>query len=153
MYDLFFCLQIYTTKLLGLFNVGLLGLIILGTALVRDSHLKLMIVDLICALFSVCVFVTPLWFIIYSLLFLICVFRRQVIRTKSVEFIPFSLSFFLTICATMWFFYGLLIKDFFFFFWKGNMHSFKLIKNHDTRLLKLVGENPPSNIDPHLKYF
>nr|WNV59957.1 SWEET9 protein [Betula platyphylla] len=93
--------RIYTAKLLFFFNLGLLGLIVLCTSLIRESSLRLTAVGWICAIFSVCVYAAPL-----SVM-------KLVIKTKSVEFMPLSLSFFLTICATMWFVYGLLIKDFF----------------------------------------
>ncbi|KAJ6882551.1 hypothetical protein NC651_028977 [Populus alba x Populus x berolinensis] len=50
-------------------------------------------------IFSICVFFAPLFIL------------RKVMKTKSVEFMPFSLSFFLTLSALMWFFYGYLKKD------------------------------------------
>lgn len=103
--------KVYTAKLLGLFNVGFFGLIVLTTMLfVRgiDQHKMLSkggmrenVVGWICGIFSVCVFAAPLSAI------------RMVIRTKSVEFMPFWLSLSLTLCAVMWFFYGFLIKDFY----------------------------------------
>ncbi|KAA8549208.1 hypothetical protein F0562_000892 [Nyssa sinensis] len=39
--------------------------------------------------------------------------KRLVIKTKSVKYMPFSLSFFLTLSAVMWFFYGFLKNDYF----------------------------------------
>ncbi|XP_058200203.1 bidirectional sugar transporter NEC1-like [Rhododendron vialii] len=93
--------KIYTTKLLLLFNVGACGLIMLGTSLFSKGDTRISVVGWICAVFSVCTFVAPL-----SIM-------RLVIKTKSVEYMPFALSFFLTLCAVMWFFYGFLIHDYF----------------------------------------
>ncbi|KAJ8427230.1 hypothetical protein Cgig2_023067 [Carnegiea gigantea] len=103
--------RVYTFKLLGLFNVAFYCLIVLVTmGFVHgcDHHNffskggnREKVVGWICAVFSVSVFAAPL-----SVM-------RTVIRTKSVEFMPFWLSFFLTLCAVMWFFYGFLIHDFY----------------------------------------
>ncbi|XP_028109242.1 bidirectional sugar transporter SWEET10-like [Camellia sinensis] len=64
------------------------------------SSTRFHIVGWICLVFSISIFATPL-----------CILKH-VIRTKSAEFMPFSLSLSLTLNAVMWFFYGLLIKDF-----------------------------------------
>ncbi|KAL6210442.1 hypothetical protein ACLB2K_015674 [Fragaria x ananassa] len=93
--------RIFTTKLLILFNILGYGTIVLSTILVPNALLRLKIVGWITIVFSVCVFAAPL------------TIMRQVIRTKSVEYMSFPLSLSLTLCAIMWFFYGLLIRDLF----------------------------------------
>ncbi|KAI3506680.1 hypothetical protein L1887_21243 [Cichorium endivia] len=90
-----------TVKLLAFFNILSYGLIVITTILATEGPERVAVVGWICAVFSVCVFAAPL-----SIM-------RLVIKTKSVEYMPFSLSFFLTLCAVMWFFYGLLIKDYY----------------------------------------
>ncbi|KAL1816595.1 hypothetical protein ACET3Z_019169 [Daucus carota] len=93
--------KIYTGKLLVVLNGVVLGLIIFTTMMFFEGLVRIKIVGWTCAIFSVCVFIAPL-----SIM-------RLVIRTKSVEYMPLSLSFFLTLCAVMWFFYGLLAHDYF----------------------------------------
>ncbi|KAF8394519.1 hypothetical protein HHK36_020729 [Tetracentron sinense] len=93
--------RIFTVKLLFVFVVGVDGLIMLLTFLFTDGRRRVTIVGWISAAFCVSVFAAPLSII------------GLVIRTKSVEYMSFTLSFFLTLCAIVWFFYGLLIKDFF----------------------------------------
>lgn len=93
--------KIQTINLLVGMNVVGFGVIIGLTQLVaKGAAARVVIVGWICLVFSLSVFVAPL-----------CVVR-QVIRTKSVEYMPFLLSLFLTLSAVMWFFYGLLLKDF-----------------------------------------
>ncbi|PIM98803.1 Multitransmembrane protein [Handroanthus impetiginosus] len=88
-----------TAKLLGLMNVGLLSLIFLLTFFIFQGQFRVLIVGWVCVAASVIVFAAPLTI----------VFR--VVRTRSVEFMQFPLSFFLTLSGVMWFGYGLLQKD------------------------------------------
>ncbi|KAJ4960941.1 hypothetical protein NE237_020851 [Protea cynaroides] len=92
--------RILTAKLILLLNLGVYSLILLLTLLlVKNPIFRVRIVGWVCVVVSVSVFVAPL------------TIMRMVIRTKSVEFMPLPLSFFLTLSAVMWFCYGLLLKD------------------------------------------
>ncbi|KAK6116612.1 hypothetical protein DH2020_049718 [Rehmannia glutinosa] len=89
----------HTAKLLGLINVGLSSLIFVLTFFIFQDQTRVHVVGWICVAVSVSVFAAPL-----SIVF-------RVVRTRSVEFMPFPLSFFLTLSAVMWFAYGLFQKD------------------------------------------
>ncbi|KAK4482604.1 hypothetical protein RD792_009768 [Penstemon davidsonii] len=93
--------KISTVKLITIFNGGGLGLLMVVSLLVVHGTKRVSLVGWVCAIINVAVFAAPL-----SIM-------RQVIRTKSVEFMPFTLSFFLTLCATMWFFYGFFVRDYY----------------------------------------
>ncbi|KAL0903690.1 hypothetical protein M5K25_028089 [Dendrobium thyrsiflorum] len=92
--------RVQTFKMIMLLNVGLSSLIVLCILLlISNASLRLQVLGWICVAFSVSVFVAPLSII------------KQVIRTKSVEFMPFNLSFFLTLSAVVWFSFGLCSRD------------------------------------------
>ncbi|KAI6692817.1 hypothetical protein NL676_020527 [Syzygium grande] len=93
--------KMYTAKSLLVFNVGGFGVMMALTIFLLKGWQRINAVGWICAAFNLAVFASPL-----SIM-------RRVIKTKSVEFMPFFLSFFLTLCATTWFFYGLFVKDMF----------------------------------------
>lgn len=88
------------TKLVSMLNVGaFLGIFVVTRFALKEETVRVAAVGWICVAFSVSVFAAPL-----SIVF-------QVIRTRSAEFMPFALSFALTVSAIMWFSYGLLTKD------------------------------------------
>ncbi|KAI3785902.1 hypothetical protein L1987_45028 [Smallanthus sonchifolius] len=87
-------------KLIVLLIVVGFGLIVILTQFLASGASRGVIVGWICLVFSLCVFVAPLGVV------------RQVIKTKSVEYMPILLSVALTLSAVMWFFYGLLLGDF-----------------------------------------
>ncbi|XP_043724164.1 bidirectional sugar transporter SWEET14-like [Telopea speciosissima] len=91
--------RIRTAKLLMLLNFGFYGLLFLLTFLLLKGSNRVQFLGWACDVFSVGVFVAPLSVV------------KLVIKTKSVQFMPFYLSLFLTLSAIMWFFYGVLLKD------------------------------------------
>ncbi|XP_068304899.1 bidirectional sugar transporter SWEET10-like [Pyrus communis] len=93
--------RISTATLLFSLNCFSYGVMVVLTRFLATGEMRIKIVGWICLVFSLSVFVAPLGVL------------RQVIRTKSVEFMPFPLSFFLTLGAVAWFFYGFLIKDYY----------------------------------------
>ncbi|GJM85097.1 hypothetical protein PR202_ga01518 [Eleusine coracana subsp. coracana] len=96
--------RVLTAKMLLGLNVGLLGLVALVTMLLpasKGNTLRVHVLGWICVSVALAVFAAPL-----SIM-------RLVIRTKSVEFMPFSLSFCLVVSAVIWFAYGALNKDVF----------------------------------------
>lgn len=93
--------RIPTVKLLLLLNVFGFGLMLLLTLYLAKGEKRVHIMGWICLVFNITVFAAPL-----------CI-MRQVIETKSVEYMPFPLSFFLTLGAVTWFFYGLFLKDYY----------------------------------------
>ncbi|KAI3825726.1 hypothetical protein L1987_07317 [Smallanthus sonchifolius] len=92
--------RIESLKLIGLMIVIGFGLIVGLTQFLANGANRVSIVGWICLVFALCVFVAPLGVV------------RQVIKTKSVEYMPILLSVALTLNAVTWFFYGLLLHDF-----------------------------------------
>ncbi|XP_030475201.2 bidirectional sugar transporter SWEET12-like [Syzygium oleosum] len=90
--------KIFTLKLMVMSFGGFCSVLLLSRFLLKGST-RVQLLGWLCVGFSIIVFAAPL-----SVM-------RMVIRTKSVEFMPFSLSFFLTLSAVTWLLYGLFLKD------------------------------------------
>ncbi|XP_023000940.1 bidirectional sugar transporter SWEET12-like [Cucurbita maxima] len=92
-------IRISTLRFVLLLNFGGFCIILLVTHFLVHGSNRVKVLGWICVAFSISVFAAPLSII------------RLVIRTKSVEFMPFSLSFFLTLSAITWLLYGIFLKD------------------------------------------
>lgn len=93
--------RVRTLKILFLLNTCASCLIFLLCHFLFKGTTRVKVVGWVCVAVSSCVYASPL-----SIM-------RRVIRTKSIQFMPFTLSFFLTLSAIAWFFYGMLMKDIF----------------------------------------
>ncbi|XWS51466.1 hypothetical protein CRYUN_Cryun12cG0178700 [Craigia yunnanensis] len=134
--------KVVTVKLMLLFNVLGFGVVFLSTFFLRNPLTRLHILGYICMAFALGVFAAPLGIM------------RKVIKTKSVEYMPFTLSVFLTLGAVMWFFYGLLLKDLNiavpnvlgFIFGILQMILYAVYKNHPKKMV----EDPKIQLSEHM---
>ncbi|EOY11538.1 hypothetical protein QUC31_009429 [Theobroma cacao] len=91
--------KIKTAKLVAVLDVGFLGAVIAVTLLAIHGSMRLTFVGILCAGLTIGMYASPLSAM------------RTVIRTKSVEYMPFLFSFFLFLNAGVWSAYSLLVKD------------------------------------------
>ncbi|KAI5650184.1 hypothetical protein M9H77_36189 [Catharanthus roseus] len=88
-------------KILALLTLVLavFAAVVLISLLALHSHTRKLFCGLASTIFSIIMYASPLTII------------RLVIKTKSVEFMPFFLSLFVFLCGTSWFVFGLIGKD------------------------------------------
>ncbi|XP_031277147.1 bidirectional sugar transporter SWEET17 [Pistacia vera] len=90
-----------TAALVGILDVAFLATAILVTRLALQGELRIDALGFICAGLNVIMYASPLSAM------------KTVVTTKSVEYMPFFLSFFLFLNGGIWAFYALLVGDIF----------------------------------------
>ncbi|KAI3440467.1 Bidirectional sugar transporter SWEET, partial [Psidium guajava] len=93
--------KIKLMKLVAILDVGFLGLVIAVTLLAIHGDMRLTVVGILCAGLTIGMYASPL------------AVMRTVIKTESVEYMPFFLSFFLFLNGGIWSAYAVLVKDFY----------------------------------------
>ncbi|KAL6593889.1 hypothetical protein ACP70R_048790 [Stipagrostis hirtigluma subsp. patula] len=88
-------------KLVLAVNVGFLAAVVVVTLLALHGGARLFAVGLLCAALTIGMYAAPM------------AVMRTVVKTRSVEYMPFSLSFFLFLNGGVWSVYSLLVKDYF----------------------------------------
>ncbi|KAI3974628.1 hypothetical protein MKX01_029618 [Papaver californicum] len=88
-------------KMLALFTLILtvFAIVVLVSLFALHGNSRKLFCGFAATIFSICMYASPLSIV------------RLVIKTKSVEFMPFFLSLFVFLCGTSWFIYGLLGRD------------------------------------------
>ncbi|XP_041001877.1 bidirectional sugar transporter SWEET17-like isoform X2 [Juglans microcarpa x Juglans regia] len=94
-------IQAKTVILVGLLDVGFLAAAILVTRLALQGETRIDAVGFLGAALNIVMYSSPL------------AVMRTVVTTKSVEYMPFFLSFFLFLNGGTWAFYALLVRDYF----------------------------------------
>ncbi|KAK1592658.1 hypothetical protein Q3G72_028398 [Acer saccharum] len=94
-------IRITTSVLVGIMDVGFLSAAILVTQLVLEGEVRIYAIGLMGAVLNIIMYASPLSAM------------KTVVTTKSVEYMPFLLSFFLFLNGGIWAVYALLVRDYF----------------------------------------
>ncbi|KAG8369925.1 hypothetical protein BUALT_Bualt14G0064000 [Buddleja alternifolia] len=92
-------IKVKTFAMVGTLNVGFLVGAILITSFAMSRHAQVNTAGILCVCITIISFGSPL------------AVMKTVVTTKSVEFMPFFLTFFYFLVATTWGLYGILIHD------------------------------------------
>ncbi|XP_051150714.1 bidirectional sugar transporter SWEET17-like [Andrographis paniculata] len=90
-----------TGILAGILDVGVFGAAVLATALLLEGEAKINVIGFACAGLNIIMYASPL------------AAMKTVVTQKSVEYMPFLLSFFLFVNGGVWTLYGVLMRDLF----------------------------------------
>ncbi|CAN6295161.1 unnamed protein product [Urochloa humidicola] len=88
-------------KLVLAVNVGFLAAVVVVTLTALHGGARLLAVGVLCVALTIGMYAAPMGAM------------RTVVKTRSVEYMPFSLSFFLFLNGGVWSVYSLLVKDYF----------------------------------------
>ncbi|OVA12698.1 SWEET sugar transporter [Macleaya cordata] len=105
MYLIFFLIfappriKVKTAVLAGILDVGLFAGVVLVTHFLMEGDLRITVIGIIGAVLNVLMYGSPL------------AAMQTVVTSKSVEFMPFFLSFFLFLNGGVWAFYAVLVRD------------------------------------------
>ncbi|XP_042049910.1 bidirectional sugar transporter SWEET16-like [Salvia splendens] len=94
-------IKIKSVKLVAAVNVAFLGIVIIITLLALKGETRITLVGLLCAGLTIGMYAAPLSAM------------RTVIKTRSVKYMPFLLSFFQFLNGGVWSTYALLVKDYY----------------------------------------
>lgn len=94
-------LRAKTWMMVIILDVGFFGAVVLVTKLAVGEEMEVSVIGIVCACFNILMYASPL------------AVMRTVINMKSVEYMPFLLSFFLFLNGGVWGFYAILDKDIF----------------------------------------
>ncbi|MBA0751961.1 hypothetical protein Gogos_000844, partial [Gossypium gossypioides] len=119
-------------KLVGVVNVGVLGTVTAVALFAVHKNTRLTFVGILCTALTIGMYASPLSAM------------STVVKTKSVEYMPFLLSLFLFLNAGVWSAYAVLVKDIYI----GVPNAVGLFLGSAQLILYVIYKNKPVSTNP-----